>query len=57
LLRQLFPKGSRFEEIAERQMKRTKGLHNRRLRKTLVYATPTEVFFGVSFGEKCALQS
>jgi len=51
LLRQFFPKGSRFEEIAERQMKRAKGLLNRRPRKTLGYATPTEVFFGVSFGE------
>ena len=57
LLRQFFPKGSRFEEITERQMKRAKGLLNRRPRKTLGYATPTEVFFGVSFGENCALQS
>jgi len=44
LLRQFFPKGSRFEEITERQMKRAKGLLNRRPRKTLGYATPTEVF-------------
>jgi len=57
LLRQFFPKGSRFEEITERQMKRAKGLLNRRPRKTLGYATPTEVFFGVSFGENCAFQS
>ena len=56
LLRQFFPKGSRFEEITERQMKRAKGLLNRRPRKTLGYATPTEVFFGVSFGENCAFQ-
>jgi len=57
LLRQFFSKGSRFEEITERQMKRAKGLLNRRPRKTLGYATPTEVFFGISFGENCALQS
>jgi len=38
-------------------MKRADGLLNRRLRKTLEYATPTEVFFGVSFGENFALQS
>ena len=57
LLRQFFPKGSRFEEITERQMKRAKGLLNRRPRKTLGYATPTEVFFGVSFGENCAFQT
>jgi len=49
--------GWHFEEITERQMKRAKGLLNRRPRKTLGYATPTEVFFGVSFGENFALQS
>ena len=56
LLRQFFPKGSRFEEIGERALKRAKGLLNRRPRKALGYATPTEVFFGVSFGEKIAFQ-
>ena len=63
LLRQFFPKGSRFEEISERALKRAKGLLNGRPRKTLGYATPTEVrgratevFFGKSFGEKIAFQ-
>jgi len=56
LLRQFLPKGHRFEEITERQMKRAKGLLDRRPRKTLGYATLTEVFFGTSFGENCALQ-
>ncbi len=56
LLRQFFPKGSRFEEISERALKRAKGLLNRRPRKTLGYATATEVFFGKSFGEKIAFQ-
>lgn len=56
LLRQFFPKGSRFEEISERALKRAKGLLNRRPRKALGYATPTEVFFGISFGEKIAFQ-
>jgi len=51
LLRQFFPKGSRFEEVTERDLKRAKGMLNRRPRKTLGYATPTEVFFGISFGE------
>jgi IS30 family transposase len=37
-------------------VKRAKGQLNRRPRKTLGYATPTEVFFGKSFGEKIALQ-
>lgn len=56
LIRQYFPKGSRFEEVTERMVKRAKGQLNRRPRKTLGYATPTEVFFGKSFGEKIALQ-
>ena len=56
LLRQFFPKESRFEEVTERDLKRAKGLLNRCLRKTLRYATPTEVFFGISFGESFALQ-
>jgi len=56
LLRQFFPKGSRFEEVTERDLNRAKGMLNRRPRKTLGYATPTEVFFGVSFGENFALQ-
>ena len=56
LLRQFFPKGTRFEEVTERAVKRAKGLLNRRPRKGLGYATPTEVFFGVSFGENFAFQ-
>jgi len=56
LLRLFFPKGSRFKEVTERDLKRAKGMLNRRPRKTLGYATPTEVFFGVSFGENFALQ-
>jgi len=56
LIRQYFPKGSSFREITGKMVKRAKGLLNRRPRKTLDYATPTEVFFGKSFGEKIALQ-
>ena len=56
LIRQFFPKGSRFEELTERSVKRAKGLLNRRPRKTLGFATPTEVFFGRSFGENFAFQ-
>jgi len=56
LIRQFFLKGSRFEEITERMVKRVKGLLNRRPRKTLGYATPTEAFFEKSFGENFALQ-
>ena len=57
LLRQFLPKGSRFEEFTERQMKRAKVLLNRRPKKTLGYATRTEVFFGITFGENYAFQS
>jgi len=56
LIRQFFPKGSRFEGITERMVKRVKGLLNRRLRKILKYATATEVFFGKSFEVDVALQ-
>jgi len=45
LIRQYFPKGSSFKEIMGKMVKRAKGLLNRRPRKTLDYATPTEVFF------------
>ena len=57
LIRQFFPKRSRFEKLTERSVKRIKGLLNRRPRKTLGFATPAEVFFGQSFGENFALQS
>jgi len=56
LIRQFFPKGSSFEGITERSVKRAKGMLNRRPRKTLGYATPTEVFFGKKVGVKIALQ-
>jgi transposase, IS30 family len=57
LIRQHFPKGSRFEEVTERMVKRAKVQLNRRPRKPLGYAAPTEVFFGKLFGEKIVLQS
>ena len=56
LVRQYFPKGSSFKEVTGRMVKRVKGQLNRRPKKTLKYATPTEVFFRKSFGEKIALQ-
>jgi len=56
LIRQFFPKGSSFAGITERSVKRAKGMLNRRPRKTLGYATPTEVFFGKKVGVKIALQ-
>jgi len=52
VIRQYFPKGSSFKDVTGRMVKRAKGQLNRRPRKALGYATPTEVFFGKSFGEK-----
>jgi hypothetical protein len=52
----VFPKGRFFEEITLRQKKRVQGLLNRRPRKILRYAAPTEVFFGSLLGENFALQ-
>ena len=54
-IRQFFPKGSRFEEIIGRMVKRAEGLLNRRPRKRLNFVTPTEAFIGKSFGEIFAL--
>jgi len=55
--RQFFLKGSRFEEITERMVKRVKGLLNRRPRKSLGFVTPTEAFLGKSFGECIVFES
>ena len=55
-IRQFFAKESRFEEITQRSVKRVKGLLNGRPRKSLPLATPTEAFFGKSFGENFAFQ-
>lgn len=56
LIRQFFPKGSSFTGITDQDVKRVKGILNRRPRKTLGYATPTEVFSGKKVGVKIALQ-
>ena len=54
LIRQFLSKKSRFEEVTKRSVK---GLLNRRLRKSLGYETPTEVFLGKSLGANFAFQS
>ncbi|HQS67709.1 MAG TPA: IS30 family transposase [Sulfuricurvum sp.] len=46
LIRQYFPKGSRFEEITDEQIQVVQEKLNRRPRKTLGFKTPYEVFFG-----------
>ena len=45
LIRQYFPKGSRFEDITEEQVEMVMHRLNHRPRKTLNYQTPFEVFF------------
>ena len=46
LIRQYFPKGTRFEEITDEQISVVQEKVNRRRRKTLGFKTPYEVFFG-----------
>jgi transposase, IS30 family len=45
LIRQYFPKGSRFEDITEQDIETVTYLLNHRPRKTLNYQTPHAVFF------------
>ncbi|HHH72322.1 MAG TPA: IS30 family transposase, partial [Sulfuricurvum sp.] len=54
LIRQYFPKGTRFEEITDEQIKAVQEKLNRRPRKTLGFKTPYEVFFGKIFEELAA---
>jgi len=49
LIRQYFPKGSRFEEITDEQIQVVQEKLNRRPRKTLGFKTPYELFFGKIF--------
>ena len=46
LLRQYFPKGKDFTEITDIQIVAAQERLNHRLRKSLGYKTPFEVFFG-----------
>lgn len=46
LIRQYFPKGTRFEEITDEQIRIVQEKLNRRPRKSLGFKTPYEVFFG-----------
>jgi len=54
LIRQYFPKGTRFEEITDEQIRTVQEKLNRRPRKTLGFKTPYEVFFGKIFEELTA---
>lgn len=46
LIRQYFPKGTRFEEITDEMFQAVQDKLNNRPRKSLGFRTPNEVFFG-----------
>ena len=48
LIRQFYPKGTRFLKIKHQQVRRVQNLLNNRPRACLGYKTPNEVFFGHS---------
>src|SRR3989338_3678764 len=45
LLRQFFPKGTDFNQITSKEIRRVENLLNNRPRKSLGYFTPNEVYF------------
>jgi len=45
LLRQFFPKGTDFNQITGKEIRRVENLLNNRPRKSLGYFTPNEVYF------------
>ena len=48
LIRQFYPKGTRFLKVTHHQVRRVQNLLNNRPRACLGYKTPNEVFFGDS---------
>jgi len=46
-----------MERVIRRIVKSVIGLLNRRPRKPLGFVTPTEAFYGKSFGVNCAFQN
>ena len=53
LIRQFYPKGSRFRHVTHQHVRRVQDLLNNRPRACLGYRTPKEVFFGISVVENC----
>ena len=45
LIRQFFPKGTDFDQVTSKEIKRVENLLNNRPRKSLGYFTPNEVYF------------
>ena len=46
LIRQYFIKGSSFENISDKNVKKVENILNNRPRKTMKYSTPNEVYYG-----------
>ncbi len=53
LIRQFYPKGTRFRNVTHQHVCRVQNLLNNRPRACLGYRTPNEVFFGISVAENC----
>ena len=53
LIRQFYPKGTRFRNVTHYHVRRVQNLLNNRPRACLGYRTPNEVFFGTSAPQSC----
>lgn len=53
LIRQFYPKGTRFRNVTHHQVRRVQNLLNNRPRACLGYKTPNEVFLGTSAPKRC----
>ena len=54
LIRQFYPKGTRFRNVTHHHVRRVQNLLNNRPRACLGYRTPNEVFFGKSPPKNCS---
>ena len=53
LIRQFYPKRTRFRNVTQQHVRQVQNLLNNRPRACLGYRTPNEVFFGDSAAENC----
>ena len=53
LIRQFYPKGTRFRNVTHHNVRAVQNLLNNRPRACLGYKTPNEVFFGNSASSDC----
>ena len=57
LIRQYFPKGTDFKEVVIKDIKEAERRLNSRPRKVLDFYTPSEKFYELITGQKCALET